>query len=466
MRQPYSDSAEVTSWPVLKRGAVLKNRFWTIAVVILLTITIFGCKPAATNPNGSETTGTISEKPTSSVSVTNGTPSSSPTPAVSPTITAPSVSPTASAQPSSMPTPNPGSVSLQIEPAYPNLTFDQPLCYTVSGDGGSDVFVVERTGRIKVFSDSADSVSAEVFLDISDLINHNGQEQGLLGLAFHPDYAHNGYFYVNYTNRDSTVIARYTRQPGNIRAADPNSGIILLTFKQPYANHNGGHLAFGPYGYLYIATGDGGSSGDPQNNAQNLTSLLGKILRIDIDQPSGVAAYGIPEDNPFAGNSQGYRPEIFAFGLRNPWRFSFDRHGALWAADVGQNKYEEIDLIVKGGNYGWSAKEGNHVYKTISGIDTTTLIPPIWEYSHSLGESITGGYVYAGSQFTALQGTYIYGDFVSGRIWALWIDDNRTVHNVLILETNLSISSFGINADNELLIIDLGGEIYRLIAAA
>lgn len=425
----------------------MKNQFRTIVIVALVTMGISGCQPAATIPQEGEKDGIISESPTTAVSETTGTPSSRPT---------------TSGQLTSRSIPDPGAVSLKIEPAYPKLTFDQPLYYTVSSGVGSDVYVVERTGRIKVFADSADSESAGVFLDISNLVNHSGQEQGLLGLAFHPDYIRNGYFYVNYTNRDSTVVARYMRQEDNGRAADPNSGVVLLTFHQPYANHNGGHLAFGPDGYLYIATGDGGSGGDPQNNSQNLTNLLGKILRIDVDHPSGETAYAIPDDNPFAGNNQGYRPEIFAYGLRNPWRFSFDSQGTLWAADVGQDKAEEIDLVVRGGNYGWRVKEGTQDYKRTDGIDLSSLTPPIWEYNHSQGQSITGGYVYEGSQLPVLQGAYIYGDFVSGRIWALWIDDSQTVHNELILKTDLKIASFGTNANNEMLIIDLRGKIYRL----
>lgn len=417
----------------------MKKQLSAILAVVMFIVSMSGCNSADMIPPNSDKDEIIPETTT-----TSGLPTPAPVPVL---------------------TPDPASVSLKIEPAYPKLSFDQPLYYTVSNDAGSDVYVVERTGRIKVYTDSPDTESAEVFLDISNLVNHRGQEQGLLGLAFHPDYIRNGYFYVNYTSRDNTVIARYTRQKGNDRAADPNSGLILLSFQQPYANHNGGHLAFGPDGYLYIATGDGGSGGDPQNNAQNPTNLLGKILRIDVDHTSDETAYGIPVDNPFVGNSQGYRPEIYAYGLRNPWRFSFDNQGRLWAADVGQDKIEEIDLIVKGGNYGWRLKEGTRDYKMADGIDLSSLIPPVWEYDHSQGQSVTGGYVYEGNQIPALQGAYIYGDFISGRIWALWIDDKQTVHNELILETDLKIASFGINANKELLIADLRGKIYRLIEA-
>ena len=273
------------------------------------------------------------------VLVSCGTPSQ---PTQSATPTAPAASPQATGDLAAV------SVNLEIANAYPALSFDRPLYFAVAGDGGTDCFVVEQTGRILVFADSPDVAEASVFLDLSDTIDRGGNEKGLLGLAFHPDYRQNGYLYVNYTNQTNTVIARYTLSANNPLEADPASEQILLTFSQPYANHNGGQLAFGPDGYLYIATGDGGSGGDPQNNAQNPSSLLGKILRIDVDQSGGGQNYGIPADNPFANNTQGYREEIYALGLRNPWRFSFDEQGTLWVADVGQSSREEIDLVELG----------------------------------------------------------------------------------------------------------------------
>ena len=314
--------------------------------------------------------------------------------------------------------------------------------------------------------DSADTKDASVFLDLRDRIDAGGNEKGLLGLAFHPDYKNNGYLYVNYTTADSTVIARYTRSPDNPMTADPASEEVLLTFKQPYSNHNGGQLAFGPDGYLYIGTGDGGSGGDPQNNAQNTASYLGKILRIDVDRPSNGKTYGIPADNPYAGNTQGNVEEIYAVGMRNPWRFSFDQNGILWVGDVGQDTMEEIDQVKNGGNYGWSVMEGTLTYKDVPGADTAAMIPPIWEYKHNgQDECITGGYVYASDKLPDLKGRYIYGDYVSGRIWALWPDASGKVQNQELLQTGLNISSFGLDADGDLLIVDLAGKLYRLAAS-
>lgn len=372
--------------------------------------------------------------------------------------------PTPDPTPEPTPTPlGPVSVGLEVAEAY-SLLFDRPLYFAVAGDGSGDCYVVEQTGKILVFSDSPDTSEASVFLDLSGIIDAGSNEKGLLGLAFHPDYAQNGYFYVNYTDRHNTVIARYTRK--SAREADPNSPEVLLTFPQPYANHNGGQLAFGPDGYLYIGTGDGGSSGDPDNNAQNPSSLLGKILRIDVDHPSEGLPYGIPEDNPYSGNTEGYCEEIYALGLRNPWRFSFDKDGALWAADVGQNAWEEIDLVENGGNYGWSAMEGTHVYKDNTGVDAAQLIPPIWEYAHGdNNECITGGYVYTGGAIPELTGRYIYGDFASGRIWCLWIDADGAAHNQELLDTGLLIASFGIDEQGEIRIVDLNGKVYRLVAS-
>jgi glucose/arabinose dehydrogenase len=243
-----------------------------------------------------------------------------------------------------------------------------------------------------------------------------------------------------------------------------DSGQIILSFPQPYANHNGGHMAFGEDGFLYIATGDGGSKGDPQNNAQNLSNLLGKILRIDVDRPGAGKHYGIPADNPFAGNTQGFREEIFAYGLRNPWKFSFDRQGGrLWAADVGQDKVEEINLIEKGKNYGWNLMEASRYYSAREDVTQEGLVLPVWEYEHQLGKSITGGAVYYGDDILALKGAYIYGDFVSGRIWALWLDNDLKVDNRQLLDTELRISSFGVDGNNEIYVVDYQGKIYKLV---
>ena len=358
---------------------------------------------------------------------------------------------------------------LQIEQAFPNLSFTRPVDLQHSPDSSNRLFVVEQAGIIKVFANEQQVNSAAVSLDITGRVDDNGNEEGLLGLAFHPDYETNGYFYVNYTANqpDRTVISRFSVSCSNPNMALPGSEVILLEFSQPYSNHNGGQLAFGPAdGYLYIATGDGGSYGDPDCNAQDLSSLLGKILRINVDQPSGNLPYSIPADNPFAANPLGYREEIFAYGLRNPWRFSFDTvSGKIWAADVGQNLWEEIDLIVNGGNYGWSMFEGFHCYNSpwpcTPPCDTTGLTMPIWEYNHSEGLSITGGYVYRGTLTPELTGKYVYGDFVTGKIWALSEDSTGQIENSLLLDTNLGISSFGIDSNQELYWCAFDGKIYR-----
>jgi glucose/arabinose dehydrogenase len=351
----------------------------------------------------------------------------------------------------------------ELEPAFPNLSFNRPVDLQHPADGTGRLFVVEQPGVIKVFENSSATTTAEVFLDIRDRVLFGG-EQGLLGLAFHPQFQDNGFFYVDYTAADPrrTVIARYRVDPNNPNRADKNSELVVLEVLQPFTNHNGGQITFGADGFLYIALGDGGSAGDPEGNAQNRKTLLGSILRIDVDNPSGDKNYGIPEDNPFVNNSFGFREEIYAYGLRNPWRFSFDPvTGWLWAADVGQNKIEEIDLIEKGKNYGWNILEGTSCFDPPSGCDTTGLEPPIWEYDHSLGQSVTGGFVYRGPGVPELVGAYIYGDFISGRIWSLRYDGSGEPQNTELLNTDLSIASFGIDADNELYICAFDGKIYR-----
>jgi glucose/arabinose dehydrogenase len=352
---------------------------------------------------------------------------------------------------------------IRIAEAYPNLSFSQPLEYLHAGDGSGRVFVLEKTGRIKVFQNDPQVQAAGVFLDLSGAVDSSASEKGLLGLAFHPNYANNGFFYVNYTDWSGTVIARYQADPADPNRALPGSGTVLMSFPQPYANHNGGHLAFGPDGFLYIAVGDGGSAGDPQGNAQNRGSILGKILRIDVDNPGGGRPYGIPADNPFVGNNEGFLEEIYAYGLRNPWKFSFDqKSGWLWAADVGQNRVEEIDIIQKGANYGWNIMEGSLCYPSSASCDRSGLTLPVWEYQHPTGNSVTGGYVYYGSNIPGLNGAYVYGDFGSGMIWALWLDSTGA-DNRALLDTGLNISSFGLDQENEMYVVDYRGKIYKMI---
>lgn len=352
-------------------------------------------------------------------------------------------------------------VQVKIAEAFSGLSFSQPVEFCHAGDNSGRIFVAEKTGKIRVFLNDPQVQSSQVFLDLTSLVDSRSSEKGLLGLAFHPDYENNGFFYVNYTNQSNTVIARYQANPANPGQALPDSAKVILTLAQPYPNHNGGRLDFGADGYLYIAAGDGGSAGDPQNNAQDRSNLLGKILRIDVDKTDVGGAYGIPPDNPWAGNREGFREEIYAYGLRNPWKFSFDgERGWLWAADVGQNRLEEINIIEKGGNYGWNIMEGSAFYQN-SGNNKDGLSLPVWEYPHSLGNSITGGYVYYGTEIPGLGGAYIYGDFGSGAIWALWLDDGQA-DNRILLQSDLNISSFGLDQENELYILDYRGKIYKL----
>ena len=348
--------------------------------------------------------------------------------------------------------------------AFPNLSFTEPLDFQNTGDGSGRIFLVERRGYIYVL-DGATGTDKELFLDISKRVDSSGQEMGLLGLAFHPGFEENGLFFVNYTTSNNTVISGFkTDANGGIRV-DAAGEEIVLTFQQPYSNHNGGQIVFGPDdGYLYIATGDGGGAGDPRGNSQNLETLLGKILRINVEMKEDQLNYNIPQDNPFAGNQKGYREEIYAYGLRNPWRFSFDSSsGRLWAADVGQDRIEEIDLIESGKNYGWNIMEGSQCYNPPEDCDTTGLGLPLYEYQHSEGRSITGGFVYKGNSIPVLKGAYIYSDFVSGYIWGLWYDGKSGPQKFLLSESGLNISSFGLDEDGELYITAFDGKIYRLV---
>jgi glucose/arabinose dehydrogenase len=358
-----------------------------------------------------------------------------------------------------------GGGGYQVENAFPNLSFKRPVDLQHSGDNTNRLFVVEQAGLIYVFSNSREVDSKNVFLDLKSKVKDRGNEEGLLGLAFHPNYKSNGYFYVNYTaaNPNRTVISRFKVSDANKNEANPNSEQVILEIPQPYGNHNGGQLAFGSDGYLYIAVGDGGSGGDPLGHGQNLTTMLGSILRIDIDNKANGKEYAIPADNPFAKNTNDYREEIYAYGLRNPWRFSFDKEtGSLWTGDVGQDLYEEINIIVKGGNYGWNIMEGMHCFKPPAGCDTSGLILPVWEYGRKEGISVTGGFVYRGKTMAGLIGKYIYGDFGSGNIWALDVSNKNKPFSALLLKTKLNIASFGTDQNNELYICSFDGKIYRL----
>ncbi len=357
---------------------------------------------------------------------------------------------------------NPPDETFILENAFPNLSFSRPVDFQSPEDSSNRIFVVEQGGTIKVFPNDENSSNAETFLDISGNINTEANEQGLLGLAFHPDFSSNGYFYVNYTpNTGLSVTSRFQVSTANPDQADPNSELILLEIPQPFTNHNGGQLAFGPDGYLYIASGDGGSGGDPGNNAQNLSNLLGAVLRIDVDGVSNGLNYAIPTANPFVGQANA-REEIYAYGFRNPWRMSFDTQtGSLWSGDVGQDEREEINVITAGGNYGWKLFEGTFCFS--GDCNDSGLIEPAFQYNHNGNDqSITGGHVYRGSQTPSLAGKYIYADFIDGRIWALDATQNNP-NNTLLLNSSLNISSFGVDNDNELYFCAFDGSIYRLV---
>ncbi len=348
------------------------------------------------------------------------------------------------------------------KPVITGLT--NPIAITNAGDGSARLFIALQNGRIIIHDGTR--VLSPPFLDIASLISSGG-EQGLLGVAFHPNYAANGFFFVNYTNRlGNTVIARYSVS-ADPNIADPNSAVQLLTIAQPFSNHNGGQLQFGPDGYLYIGMGDGGSGGDPQNNAQNLTTLLGKILRIDVDRG---LPYAIPPDNPFRG-TPGARNEIWSLGLRNPWQFSFDRlTGDLFIGDVGQRNWEEIDFQPAnssgGENYGWRLMEGNHCFNPLSGCNSGGLTLPIIEYNHSVGCSITGGYRYRGTENQGLEGIYIYGDFCTGRIWGAIEDNSGGWMTTELLNTSFLISAFGEDENGEIYFAhysDSDGAIFQIV---
>jgi glucose/arabinose dehydrogenase len=358
----------------------------------------------------------------------------------------------------------PAAGSIQVERVFPDLSFQEMTNLVQPDDTSGLIFITEQGGVIYAFSPD-NSQQADIFLDITGRVNRGGNEEGLLGLVFDPDYQENGYFYVYYSAADPTrsVLSRFSLDQEDTDVADPESEVIIMEVAQPYANHNAGQLAFGPDGYLYIGLGDGGGAGDPLGNGQNLSTVLGSILRIDVSGLSAPGDYEIPADNPFVG-TEGAREEIWAYGLRNPWRFSFDLEtGLLWAGDVGQSSWEEIDIIAKGVNYGWNIMEGSHCYSPSTGCNQSGLTLPIVEYDHSQGCSVTGGYVYRGDQIASLHGYYIYGDYCSGNIWALAYDGSVVNENILLVDSDLNITSFGEDLAGNLYILDRQGGIYTLV---
>jgi len=354
---------------------------------------------------------------------------------------------------------------LALQLLVPNLT--APLGLEQPNDGSGRLFVVQQGGAIRIIRNGA--VLAQSFLDITSKVTMQG-EMGLLGLTFHPGFSQNGKFYLNYTRTSSgqfqSVIAEYRVSASDPNLADPASERILLTVDQVgnFNNHKAGQLAFGPDGFLYFSLGDGGSGGDPFGNGQNTNTLLGKMMRIDVDSTSPGLQYRVPPDNPFA--SGGGRPEIWAFGFRNPWRFSFDRStGRLFVGDVGENSFEEVDILQKGGNFGWNTMEGMHCFNPSSGCNMTGLTLPIAEYSHSEGNAIIGGFVYRGQSIAGLQGVYVFGDLGTGKIWGLQETSPNKWTRTLLATTGKTISSFGQDQAGELYLVDYaGGSIFRVQA--
>ncbi len=340
----------------------------------------------------------------------------------------------------------------------PNVNFDQMLgLQPIPGDE-SHALLLTKDGKVRRVSMTDDAEAPTNFLDISDrIIKNPGQEEGLLGLAYAPDYASSGTFYLYYSAGEPRrqVISRFAASNG---AGDAGTEHVLLQIMDPFPNHNGGSMAFGADGYLYLGEGDGGSAGDPNGNGQNTNALLGKILRIDVSTMD----YTIPADNPFANG--GGKPEVYAYGLRNPWRFNFDREtGKLWVADVGQGDWEEIDEVVKGGNYGWNTMEGTHCYSPKSGCNTQRLTLPRTEYNHQDGScSVTGGYVYRGKTMPELVGWYVYGDYCSGKIWAFEASSADSAP-VLLVDSDLRLTSFAQDNDGELYLVSFDKRIARLV---
>lgn len=425
-----------------------KSLFFSLLVLALLSA---ACTPSVPSPTPSRMPATP---------VPSSTPTAADTPAPEPTATA---LPTPTDEPTAIPAAFPEADVAAWERVVGGVI--RPVDIVNAGDGSGRLFILQQVGVIRVLQDG--QLLAEPFLDLRDRVGSAANEQGLLGIAFHPQFSRNGYFYVNYTDYSGdTVIARFTAPAGESGfrpAGDASSELILLRVDQPAANHNGGQLQFGPDGYLWIGLGDGGGQGDPNGYAQSPDSLLGKLLRIDVDaqQP-----YAIPADNPFAGG--GGAPEIYALGLRNPWRFTFDRlTGDLFIADVGQNRWEEIDYLPEGFsgaplNYGWNIREGAHPYRDIP--TDALLTDPIHEYSHDAGCSITGGVVYRGEDIPGYRGIYLFGDYCSGTLWGLIPAADGGWQTQVLFQTGFKMAAFGEDEAGEVYLLDLNGGVYKLTA--
>lgn len=342
----------------------------------------------------------------------------------------------------------------------------RPMELTHANDGSGRLFAATQRGVIHVFKNDPSVEKTKIFLDLTEQIHDwkspGSNEEGLLGLAFHPNYKENGEFFVYYTSADieprKSIISRFRVSKDDADKADKQSEEVLMTIEQPFANHNGGSIVFGKDGYLYIALGDGGGRNDPYTNGQNLGTHMGSILRIDVNKKDGDKPYAIPADNPFVSR-EGALPEIFAYGFRNPWRMSTDpTTGTIWISDVGQDLWEEVDILKAGGNYGWSSREATHAFGNLDASDADELIEPIWEYDHQIGKSITGGHVYRSSRLPELAGAYLYADYVTGRVWALQYDaeSGKVTKNSSIASSGIPVVAFGQDAE---------GEVYYMIGS-
>jgi len=348
---------------------------------------------------------------------------------------------------------------IRLKQVFNRVKFNKIVYMLQAPNDSNSWYIVEKEGRVLKTAMQQTADQAKVFVDITDRVNSQPNEAGLLGMAFDPQYATNHQVYLSYTSGSNKLESRISRFKllKNGEALNPGSEQVILRVDQPYSNHNGGHIQFGSDGYLYIGFGDGGAGGDPHANGQNTNTLLGALLRIDVrTQP-----YGVPSDNPFANGHKG-RPEIFAWGLRNPWRWSFDRKTqVLWLADVGQNAWEEVDRITQPGNFGWNRKEASHCYKAIS-CAQPNLVEPVIEYSHDNGCSITGGYVYRGTKISDLQGVYLFADYCSGTIWGSRVIGANVTQPRRLIQSELNIASFAQGNDGELFVVHLGGAIYQI----
>lgn len=352
--------------------------------------------------------------------------------------------------------------------AFPHLRIRLPIIFTNAGDGTNRIFIGSQLGVVHVFPNDENVSDTTVFLNIEDRVICQGEE-GLLGLAFHPNYRHNGEFFVYYSKAGDShmsIISRFHVSKDDPNKADEDSEEEIMRIDQPFSNHNGGTLVFGPDGFLYIGLGDGGNVDEAKKNGQDRSNLLGSILRIDVDHKDDALNYAVPKDNPFV-DIKNVRPEIWAYGLRNVWRMSFDReNGRLWAGDVGQDMWEEINIIVRGGNYGWSLREGRHSYGANGSGRRADLIDPIWEYNHSVGNCVVGGIVYRGHRIPALRGTYLFGDYIANKAWMLrYNDSSEKVASVSKIDgiDNMPIVTFGEDEAGEAYVTDAFGQIFGLV---